>query len=104
MANGMSGRMTEATPEAVLELAREQELKFVDFRFTDLPGLWHHFSMPIEELSTDTFEEGLGFDGSSIRGFQMIHESDMLLIPDASTAFVGPDLPDSDIGHNLRCP
>ena len=90
MANGMSGRITEATPEAVIELAREQELKFVDFKFTDLPGLWQHFSIPIKELSVDSFEEGLGFDGSSIRGFQMIHESDMLLFPDASSAFVDP--------------
>jgi glutamine synthetase len=60
----------------------------VDFRFTDLPGMWQHFSMPARELTEELFEEGIGFDGSSIRGFQEIHESDMILIPDPDTAFV----------------
>ncbi|MBI3910339.1 MAG: glutamine synthetase beta-grasp domain-containing protein, partial [Armatimonadetes bacterium] len=62
----------------------------VDVRFVDLPGIWQHFSMPAEELTADAFEEGLGFDGSSIRGFQQIQESDMILIPDATTAFEDP--------------
>ena len=64
------------------------EVDMVDFRFTDLPGMWQHFSMPARELTEELFEEGIGFDGSSIRGFQEIHESDMILIPDPDTAFV----------------
>jgi glutamine synthetase len=78
------------TPADVLKLAKDQGIKIVDYRFIDLPGVWQHFSVPVEELSLDTFEEGLGFDGSSIRGFQQIQESDMLLFPDPSTAFVDP--------------
>ena len=62
--------------------------KMVDFRFTDLPGVWQHFSIPAHLLTEDLFEEGIGFDGSSIRGFKEIHESDMLLMLDASTAFL----------------
>ncbi len=72
----------------VLEMAKDA--KMVDWRFTDLPGIWQHFSMPIRELSEEQFEEGIGFDGSSVRGFQEIHESDMILIPDPSTAFIDP--------------
>jgi glutamine synthetase len=65
-----------------------KEVQMVDFRFTDLPGTWQHFSMPARELTEELFEEGMGFDGSSIRGFQEIHESDMILIPDPDTAFL----------------
>jgi len=75
---------------AVIERCREQGIKIVDFKFIDLPGLWQHFSIPLTELSEDLFAEGIGFDGSSIRGFQKIHESDMLLIPDPASAFVDP--------------
>jgi len=78
------------TPKEVLKLAKEKGALFVDLRFIDLPGLWQHFSIPITELSEDTFENGLGFDGSSIRGFQSIDESDMLLIPDPTTAVMDP--------------
>ncbi|MCC2668320.1 MAG: L-glutamine synthetase [Armatimonadetes bacterium] len=78
------------TPADVLNLAKEQGIKIVDYRFIDMPGVWQHFSVPVQELSMDSFEEGLGFDGSSIRGFQQIQESDMLLFPDPSTAFVDP--------------
>ena len=78
------------TPSEVIALAKEKELKIVDFKFMDLPGMWQHFSMPISELTEDLFEEGAGFDGSSIRGFQQIHESDMLLFPDPATAIVDP--------------
>ncbi len=74
----------------VLEKIQKEDLKFVDLKFIDLPGLWQHFSMPITELTEGSFEDGFGFDGSSIRGFQDIHESDMLLIPDAETAFTDP--------------
>jgi glutamine synthetase len=67
-----------------------KEVKMVDLRFVDLLGMWHHFSMPARELTEELFEEGIGFDGSSIRAFQEIHESDMILIPDPVTAFVDP--------------
>jgi glutamine synthetase len=65
-----------------------KEVQMVDLRFTDLPGTWQHFSIPARELTEDLFEEGIGFDGSSIRGFQEIHESDMLLLLDPGSAFV----------------
>jgi glutamine synthetase len=73
-------------------MAREQQVAIVDLRFTDLPGTWQHFSIPAGELRSELFLEGIGFDGSSIRGFQHIHESDMLLLPDASSVFVDPVL------------
>ena len=78
------------TPADVLNLIKKQDIKIVDVRFIDLPGIWQHFSMPAEQFSEDSFEDGLGFDGSSIRGFQQIQESDMLLFPDPTTAFVDP--------------
>ena len=78
------------TPEAVLRLARERGAKMVDFKFTDLPGSWQHFSVPMHELQEESFVEGFPFDGSSIRGFQAINESDMLVIPDPETAFMDP--------------
>src|SRR5258708_13778309 len=62
----------------------------IDLRFTDLPGLWQHFSVPPSALELDSFVDGVGFDGSSIRGFQEIQESDMLVIPDPTTAFLDP--------------
>lgn len=78
------------TPADVLKMAKD--VKFIDFRFTDLIGTWQHFSVPAGMVDEDVFDEGLGFDGSSVRGFQDIHESDMILIPDPSTAFVDPVL------------
>jgi len=78
------------TPAEVLRLAQDEGVEIVDFRFCDLPGLMQHFSMPAHELTADGFEDGYGFDGSSIRGFQEIQESDMLLIPDPNTAVVDP--------------
>jgi len=80
----------ERTPDEVLALARDEDVEIVDFRFCDLPGLMQHFSAPVHELSTDAFQEGLGFDGSSIRGFQEIQESDMILMPDPNTAVLDP--------------
>jgi len=71
-------------------LAMAKDVTMVDLRFTDLLGMWHHFTLPAGELSAELFEEGIGFDGSSIRGFQEIHESDMILIPDPTTCFVDP--------------
>jgi glutamine synthetase len=76
----------------LISLIREKGIQVVDVKFCDLPGTWQHFSIPAEALDADMLKEGLGFDGSSIRGFQAINESDMLLIPDASTAFVDPVL------------
>ncbi len=80
------------TPDDVKKLAKESGAKIVDLRFIDLPGVWQHFSIPVEDLDEDLFTEGIGFDGSSIRGFQQIHESDMLLIADADTAVMDPVL------------
>lgn len=77
-------------PKDILEAVKSKGLKFVDVKFTDLPGLWQHFTIPSTELEESTFTEGLGFDGSSIRGFQDINESDMLLIPDPDTALIDP--------------
>ncbi len=80
------------SPAEVIRRASEAGVQVVDVKFTDLPGTWQHFSLPLAELSEGTFAEGLGFDGSSIRGFQAINESDMLLLPDPGTAFVDPCL------------
>jgi glutamine synthetase len=76
----------------VLELARGAGIQIVDLRFIDLPGQAQHFSIPVKELKESLFIDGIGFDGSSIRGFQHIHESDMLLMPDPGTAYVDPTL------------
>ncbi|MBW2240985.1 MAG: type I glutamate--ammonia ligase [Deltaproteobacteria bacterium] len=78
------------TPKQALELAKENNAVMVDFRFIDWPGTWQHCTFPIGEVEESTFEDGMGFDGSSIRGWQAIHESDMLMVPDASTAFMDP--------------
>src|SRR6266704_3958830 len=78
------------TPKEVVEFAREKGVRIIDLRFIDLPGIWQHFSITTGELTEDVFDEGLGFDGSSIRGFQEIQESDMLLMPDPDTALIDP--------------
>ena len=77
--------MTDSAGD-VLNLIRDNEVQIVDLRFADLPGLMQHFSIPAQELTEEGFEEGYGFDGSSIRGCQEIQESDMILMPDPSTA------------------
>jgi len=77
-------------PKKVMESVKKNEIKLLDLRFTDLPGLWHHVSYPIDQLSESSFEEGFGMDGSSIRGWAAIHESDMLLIPDPATFMIDP--------------
>jgi glutamine synthetase len=82
--------MEQRTPSDVLKLVKDSNVEIVDVRFCDLPGLMQHFSVPAHELTDDVFEDGLGFDGSSIRGFQEIQESDMLLIPDPNTAVLDP--------------
>ena len=87
----MAIQISAATsPKEVIERARETGIKMIDFKFVDLPGLWQHFSIPTDELDEKLFAEGIGFDGSSIRGFQKINESDMLLVPDPSTAIKDP--------------
>ncbi len=78
------------SPKEVLEFAKKNDAKQLDLRFTDIPGLQHHVSYPIGELDESSFEEGFGMDGSSIRGWAAIHESDMLLIPDPNTAIMDP--------------
>ncbi|HUA48581.1 MAG TPA: type I glutamate--ammonia ligase [Solirubrobacteraceae bacterium] len=78
------------SPADVLEFASERGVEMVDLKFVDLPGTWQHMTLPIGAIDAGDFESGLGFDGSSIRGFQEIHESDMLLIPDPGTAFIDP--------------
>ena len=74
----------------VLDLAKKNKVEIVDLKFIDMPGLWQHFSIPAAELTEELFEDGIGFDGSSIRGFQAINESDMLLFPDPETALIDP--------------
>ena len=88
--------MTPQDAQKVSDLIKEHNIQIVDFKFNDLPGLWQHFSIPpsqlteMEDLTTSIWVEGIGFDGSSIRGFQKIQESDMLLIPDPDTARLDP--------------
>ncbi len=78
------------TAAEVLAFAGERKVELVDLKFIDVPGTWQHMTLPLTALDEGDFETGLGFDGSSIRGFQQIHESDMLLMPDATTAFIDP--------------
>jgi glutamine synthetase len=78
------------SPEDILKTIKDDKIEMIDLRFTDLPGLWQHFSVPPRALDFDSIAEGIGFDGSSIRGFQEIQESDMLVIPDSTTAFLDP--------------
>ena len=76
--------------DEVLTYIKDEDVEFVDVRFCDLPGVMQHFTVPVENFAAEVFSEGLMFDGSSIRGFQAIHESDMLLLPDPTTALIDP--------------
>ena len=76
------------SPQEVMAFVKQQGIRIADLKFVDMPGTWQHFSIPSTELDEDAFTKGVGFDGSSIRGFQHIQESDMLLIPDPTTAFM----------------
>jgi len=78
------------TPEEVLKYIEDEGVEFVDIRFCDLPGVMQHFNVPAKSVDLDFFTEGQAFDGSSIRGFQAIHESDMKLVPDVKTAYLDP--------------
>jgi len=78
------------TAKEVLELAKKNKAVMVDLKFVDFPGTWQHFTIPIEELTDNVFTEGSGFDGSSIRGWQAINNSDMMVVPDPTTAVMDP--------------
>ena len=78
------------TPKDVIAMAKENDVKIVDLRFMDFIGTWQHFSVPISELTESAFEEGFGLDGSSMRAWQVINNSDMIVIPEAGTAKIDP--------------
>lgn len=94
------------TPQEVLAMIREKDIKAVDFRFMDFLGVWQHFTIPAGKLDEAVFEDGLGFDGSSLRGWQTINESDMLLMPVPETTFVDPfiELPTIGMICNVQDP
>ncbi len=81
---------TKSSAQKVVDYIKENDIKFVDFKFMDFPGQWQHITIPAAEFSINTFENGVGFDGSSMRGWKAIHESDMLLIPDADSMLLDP--------------
>jgi glutamine synthetase len=93
-------------PKDAVAYVKENDAQIVDIRFTDLFGMWHHFSIPAVDFNEDLFEDGIGFDGSSIRGFQSINESDMLLVPDPATLFMDPftDVPTAIIVCDIEDP
>jgi glutamine synthetase len=97
----LEAAVEERTPAEVVQFARDEGVEIVDLRFCDLPGLMQHFSVPVSELTEDVFEDGFGFDGSSIRGFQEIQESDMILRPDPDTAVIDPFRQHTTL--NLNC-
>ena len=78
------------SPKELLNKIKDLNINMVDLRFTDLPGTTQHFTIPISYLNEDVFEEGLGFDGSSVRGFQEIQNSDMIVLPDVNSAYIDP--------------
>ena len=91
------------SPKEVLEFAKKNQVKQLDLRFSDIPGLQHHVSYPITELSEESFQDGYGMDGSSIRGWAAINESDMLLMPDPATAIMDPFFEIPTRGDGVRC-
>ncbi len=98
--------MMGSTPKDVVKLAKDSGIKMVDFKFIDLPGIWQHYSIPAHRLEESLFEEGIGFDGSSIRGFAQIQESDMLVFPDPDSAFIDPllEVPTMSLTCSVRDP
>ena len=94
------------TPAEVIVFAKQNNIKMVDLKLADLLGTTQHVTIPVEEMTEELFKEGTGFDGSSIRGFQTIDESDMLLVPDAATAAIDPvfDIPTLSLICNVRDP
>src|SRR5207247_10653196 len=102
------------TGKEVVQMIKDQDIQIIDLKFVDLPGLWQHFSTSAREFGEDAFTDGVGFDGSSIRGFQSIKESDMRLFPDPDATFVDPftspptlsiifDVRDTVPGHDSTC-
>ena len=91
----------DKTASDVTKMIKDHEIKLVDFKFTDLPGSWQHFTTTLTEYNEEIFADGLGFDGSSIRGWRAINASDMLVIPDANTAWV--DVFNSEPTLSLIC-
>ena len=81
---------SQLSPREVLALCRQREIQAIDLRFTDFCGTLRHFTIPAAQLTEDSFEQGFAFDGSSMRGWQAIHESDMLVVPESQTCFVDP--------------
>src|ERR1051326_3146692 len=88
----------DKTPSDVSKMIKDREVKLVDFKFTDLPGTWQHFTTTLSDYSDDVFTDGLGFDGSSIRGWKVINASDMLVIPDPNTAWIDISTADPAVG------
>jgi len=86
--------MSNMTPKDVVAFAKDKRVQMIDLKFMDFVGIWQHFSIPLSEFEESIFEEGLGFDGSSIRGWASIHASDMLVVPDVTTAVMDPCMPD----------
>src|SRR6202048_442590 len=82
--------VADKTADDIIKLIKDKEVDSVDIRFCDLPGIVQHFSIPASVFDESVFEDGLAFDGSSVRGFQSIHESDMMLLPDPDTARIDP--------------
>jgi len=74
----------------VLSMIKSKKIKFIDLKFMDFPGQWQHFTVPVTQFDADSFVDGFGFDGSSIRGWKAINESDMLIIPDPASIFIDP--------------
>src|SRR5216117_1768501 len=93
-------------PSDVVKLAKENNIKMIDFKFIDLPGIWQHYSIPAHRLTESLFDDGIGFDGSSIRGFAEIQESDMLVFPDPDSAFIDYmlEVPTLSLTCNIRDP
>jgi len=95
-----------STPRDVVKQVKDNGIKMIDFKFVDLPGIWQHYSIPAHRLDESLFEDGIGFDGSSIRGFAQIQESDMLVFPDPETAFIDPllEVPTLSLTCTVRDP
>ena len=92
--------------DELLKFVSDNNVRFIDVRFIDMPGVMQHFNVPVESFGPEVFEDGLMFDGSSIRGFQAIHESDMKLLPDPASAFLDPFRAEKTlvINHSIRDP
>src|SRR5690606_31029073 len=90
-----------SSADEVMAFITKEDVKFVDVRFCDLPGVMQHFNVPAESVDTAFFTDGQMFDGSSIRGFQAIHESDMKLMPDITTAYIDPFRTEKTLNINM---